>query len=125
MRYRLNSKNMLGVSGLQALALSLALLFTAIPTNSSDQKKNMTPSPKNKCTLENFRRLQKNMDIDKVLKDFGKPHRDLGSGIHIYEYILEDRSKVWVGCVSKVIYVDHVEGDKHTRIVGDPLPTSN
>ncbi|MBI2811633.1 MAG: hypothetical protein HYX67_12520 [Candidatus Melainabacteria bacterium] len=60
-------------------------------------------------------------DAKTVLNDFGEPLKDIGSGIHIYEYKLEDGSNVWVGCVDKVLYVDHVKGKQHRRLAGASL----
>jgi len=74
-----------------------------------------------KHTLENFRLVKKGTPIEEVFKDFGKPEKDIGSGIHIYVYGLDDGSKVWIGCVEKVIYVSHVQGKNTTRLTEDSI----
>ena len=88
----------------------------------SPQKPKRPPVSNSKLTLENFSRLEKGADMQSVLKEFGSPARDIGSGIHIYEYELADGSKVWVGGVEKLFYVDHIQGKKHVRLVGEPVP---
>ncbi|MGY5148393.1 MAG: hypothetical protein ACW9W4_10385 [Candidatus Nitrosopumilus sp. bin_7KS] len=36
---------------------------------------------------------------------------DIGSGIHIYVYELNDSSKIWIGYADKIMYVEHVDSD--------------
>ncbi|CAN5356195.1 hypothetical protein BH10CYA1_BH10CYA1_33050 [soil metagenome] len=77
--------------------------------------------PQKKCTLENFRLLKVGTDVKTVFNDFGEPLRDIGSGIHIYEYKLNDGSIIYVGCVEKIMYVDHLKDKKQTRLAGAPV----
>lgn len=103
---------------------------TATPAHSEShpsappEKTKSLPVSASKLTLESFNRLTKGADMQSLLKTLGAPARDIGSGIHIYEYELNDGSKVWVGGVEKLFYVDHIRGTKHVRIVGDATPAN-
>ena len=66
-------------------------------------------------TLDDFRNtLQESADIDVIFSKFGDPHDDIGSGIHIYEYVLNDFTKVWIGYADVIQYVRHVDADGNT-----------
>jgi hypothetical protein len=84
----------------------------------SDKSKSENHMPTKKCTLENFQLLKVGTDVKTVFNDFGEPLRDIGSGIHIYEYKLSDDSIIRVGCVNKVFYVDHLKDKLITRLAG-------
>ncbi len=63
-------------------------------------------------TLEDFRNtLNESQDIDTIFFKFGEPHRDIGSGIHIYVYELNDSTEIWIGYVDRILYVQHVDSD--------------
>ena len=53
--------------------------------------------------------LHESSDIDFIFSKFGKPHDDIGSGIHIYVYELNDSSEIWIGYADEVLYVKHVD----------------
>ena len=53
--------------------------------------------------------LHESSDIDFIFSKFGKPHDDVGSGIHIYVYELNDSSEIWIGYADEVLYVKHVD----------------
>ena len=53
--------------------------------------------------------LYESSDIDFIFSKFGKPHDDIGSGIHIYVYELNDLSEIWIGYADEVLYVQHVD----------------
>jgi hypothetical protein len=58
--------------------------------------------------------------IEKILSSFGQPDQDVGSGIHIWAYNLDDGSMVQIGSAdgSTILYLDHVfPGGKRTRIL--------
>jgi hypothetical protein len=57
--------------------------------------------------------LQKDMSHEKLMIVFGKPDNDLGSGIHIYVYQLDDTTEVWVGVTDKVLYANHIDKDRN------------
>ena len=66
-------------------------------------------------TLDDFRNtLKEYSDIDTIFSKFGEPHDDIGSGIHIYEYVLNDSTKVWIGYSDVIHYVKHVDADGQT-----------
>ena len=61
-------------------------------------------------TLDDFKDiLSDSRDIDVIFSKFGKPHDDIGSGIHIYVYELNDSTEVWIGYAENVWYVKHVD----------------
>jgi hypothetical protein len=63
-------------------------------------------------TLDDFRiTLSESVDIDTIFSKFGDPHDDIGSGIHIYVYELNDFSEIWIGYVEDILYVKHVDAD--------------
>jgi len=48
------------------------------------------------------------MDYYSMIKAFGKPSKDIGRGIHIYVYNLQDSTKMLVGFTDKVVYAKQV-----------------
>lgn len=63
-------------------------------------------------TLEDFRNtLNESQDIETIFFKFGEPHRDIGSGIHIYVYELNDSTEIWIGYNDRIIYVQHFDSD--------------
>jgi len=68
----------------------------------------------NRNTLEYFEtHLQMDMNHAKLISVFGEPDKDLGSGIHIYVYMLDDTTEVWVGISDKILYANHVDKDQN------------
>ncbi len=53
------------------------------------------------------------MTPTKAEEVFGKPDRNIGSGLIIYEYGLDDGTKVWLGFpgFDKILYAKHVLKD--------------
>ncbi|NJK77742.1 MAG: hypothetical protein HC944_01515 [Nanoarchaeota archaeon] len=73
-------------------------------------------SEQNHCdsllTLDAFTQLSfDTQDIDSIFEKFGEPHDDIGSGIHIYVYYLDDDSQIWIGHADQIIYVRHMNSD--------------
>jgi len=63
-------------------------------------------------TLDDFRNtLNESQDIETIFLKFGDPHRDIGSGIHIYVYELNDLTEIWIGYTDRILYVQHVDSD--------------
>jgi hypothetical protein len=61
-------------------------------------------------TLDDFKNtLDESQDIDTIFFKFGKLHDDIGSGIHIYVYELNDFTQIWIGYTDKILYVHHVD----------------
>ena len=61
-------------------------------------------------TLDDFKNvLSEPYDIDEIFSKFGEPHDDIGSGIHIYVYELNDNTEIWIGYVDDIWYVKHID----------------
>ena len=82
------------------------------PTDVTLEMEHATSSYMNKVipTLEDFRNtLSVSQDIDTIFFKFGEPHQDIGSGIHIYVYELNDSTEIWIGYSDHILYVRHVD----------------
>lgn len=55
--------------------------------------------------------LKPDMTYDSIVAKFGEPSKDLGSGIHIYVYVLTDSTEIWIGYADKIIYARHMDKD--------------
>lgn len=53
--------------------------------------------------------LHKAMDYSDLVKTFGEPEDDKGSGIHIYVYPLDDGTEVWIGFTNQILYARHLD----------------
>lgn len=53
--------------------------------------------------------LKADMTYDMMLETFGQPASDIGSGIHIYVYILADSTEIWIGYTDKILYARHMD----------------
>ncbi len=63
-------------------------------------------------TLDDFKNtLNESQDIETIFSKFGEPQADIGSGIHIYVYELNDSTEIWIGYVDRILYVQHVDSD--------------
>ncbi|MGY5147925.1 MAG: hypothetical protein ACW9W4_08000 [Candidatus Nitrosopumilus sp. bin_7KS] len=63
-------------------------------------------------TLDDFKNtLSEPYSIDTIFSKFGEPHDDIGSGIHIYVYELNDSTEIWIGYTDHIWYVKHVDLD--------------
>src|SRR5207237_8235294 len=67
-------------------------------------------SPPTARTIEAFRRLEPQMSMKQVIDICGVPDEDTGSGIHICDYKLSDRTLVSIGTpdTKRLIYLVHV-----------------
>jgi hypothetical protein len=89
------------------------ILFTCL-SFSCDKKQNETGEKQ--LTYEDFQTsLTKDMDYQAIVGKFGEPDRDIGSGIHIYVWNLENSTEIWIGYVDKIFYARHV--DKNHNIL--------
>jgi hypothetical protein len=52
------------------------------------------------------------MDYNALVKTFGAPDGDIGSGIHIYVYKLCDGTSVMIGYSDKILYAKHVDSNQ-------------
>ncbi|MCH9658160.1 hypothetical protein K0U27_05600 [archaeon] len=63
-------------------------------------------------TLDDFKNtLSEPYDIDTLFSKFGTPHKDIGSGIHVYVYELDDSTQIWIGYTDHILYVTHLDPD--------------
>lgn len=75
-------------------------------------------------TLEDFKdTISESQDIETIFSKFGEPHDDIGSGIHIYVYQLNDHTEIWIGYVEDIWYVRHVDSDGN--LLGELFPQNN
>ena len=67
------------------------------------------PYTESRRKVEAFRALRKGMSLDEVQAWVGNADKDIGSGIHIITYKLDDGSRVLIGFpdYKKLIYVKH------------------
>lgn len=65
-------------------------------------------------TVEMFRRLEKGMSLARVREWVGEAEKDIGSGIHILTYRLDDGTRVLIGFpdFNRLIYVKHEDKDR-------------
>ena len=55
--------------------------------------------------------LKADMNYGNLKSTFGEPANDIGSGIHIYQYNLQDGTKIHIGFVDKILYARHVDAN--------------
>ena len=67
--------------------------------------------------LAQFRLLTKDSTVAEVKRQVGEPDGDLGSGIYMYFWKLDDGTRVIVGTPdnSRVLYVDWMKADGTTE----------
>ena len=78
----------------------------------SDNFEHMTSSYMDRTvpTLDDFKNtLSEPYNIDTIFSKFGEPHDDIGSGIHIYVYKLNDLTEIWIGYADDILYVKHID----------------
>src|SRR5689334_14357836 len=86
------------------LAILLSSLLFAACSKDDDKTSN-----NDKDTMEYFNaELRADMKYDEMVNLFGAPDGDLGSGIHIYYYDLNDGSRIVIGYTDKIMYARHV-----------------
>ncbi len=105
----------IGIAGGIAVVMASGLMMIEIPTEkivsdytSSYMGGRVIP------TLDDFRNtLNESQDIETIFFKFGDPHDDIGSGIHIYVYELNDSTQIWIGYADHILYVQHVDSDRN------------
>lgn len=88
--------------------------------DSSPDYSGMTSSYMEKITptLDDFKNvISEPYDINDIFSKFGQPHDDIGSGIHIYVYELNDSTQIWIGYTDHIWYVKHV--DVHGEVLDE------
>jgi len=67
-----------------------------------------------RLTYECFKQnLEQEMNYNTIVKTFGEPSVDIGSGIHIYVYNLTDGTEIWIGYADSIMYAQHIDQDKN------------
>lgn len=86
----------------------LSILFIALFVcfSCSQEERPVAKQP----SLDNFKtHLKSDMTYSSIVKIFGEPSKDIGSGIHIYVYALPDATEVWIGYVDKILYARQMD----------------
>jgi hypothetical protein len=90
-----------------AVLFGAILLLASCDSNDDDQKRD---------TLGYFQeRIHADMNFETLEKNFGQPDGDIGSGVHIYVYNLDDGTKIQIGFVDKIIYARQV--DQNNKVI--------
>lgn len=79
-----------------------------------DSPKNINVNKKDYVTFIQF--IKPDMKYKDLVACFGKPDKNMGSGVDIYVYNLGDSSKAMIGYSDKILYVEHVE-NKNQKII--------
>lgn len=61
--------------------------------------------------------LNKTLTYEQAIKIFGEPDRDVGSGLYIPEYDLDDGSTIILGFATKIVYARHFKDGITTNII--------
>jgi hypothetical protein len=64
-------------------------------------------------TYEDFTHLKPEMKYDSIVAQFGKPDKDVGSGIHIFVYELKDGTEIWIGYTDMILYARHMDSQQN------------
>jgi hypothetical protein len=92
----------------KVMAKTFLFLFIFAFSVSSCSKKNDV----SKDSYEYFNtNLKPSMTYTNIIATFGNPDGDLGSGIHIYYYNLEDGTSIWIGYSDHIIYARHMSSN--------------
>lgn len=86
---------------MKVTVLSILAIFLLISCSKDDSYELTYELFKEKLTID--------MNYDDIVKTFGKPSEDIGSGIHIYVYKLNDSTEVWIGYTDLIHYAYHVD----------------
>lgn len=89
------------------MKLTLPILFSVIIISTScfDDKESS-------LTYEKFEeRLKAEMTYQQIVWCFGNPVADIGSGIHIYIYSLDDGTQIKIGYTDHIVYARHISSD--------------
>jgi len=87
----------------------LPFLLSTVLFSSCSEEDNST----NSKTVEQFRQvLKEDMSYRDLVIFCGKPDRDMGSGIHIYVYVLQDSTEIWIGFTDRLHSARHVDEDQ-------------
>jgi len=72
-------------------------------------------------SLKDFKEsLKPEMNYQAIVDVFGKPDKDIGSGIYIYVYTLKDSTEIHIGYTHKILYARHIGLDD--QLIDNLLP---
>jgi len=109
----------IAMNRIKIFAVTLAVFALMSPgAYAADKKTDPQIKQSKENTLKEFKSLKTGSAVSELFERFGQPEKDIGSGIHIYQYRLPDDSLIQVGCVENIFYVDHVVGNKRERLSG-------
>jgi hypothetical protein len=65
-------------------------------------------------SLNDFKNLTVSLTNTEIFKIFGEPAKDIGSGLFIFVYVLDDSTEVWIGSNGKkIFYAKHMDANHH------------
>jgi len=84
-------------------------------------KTSMDNSNNGGSEMSKFQSIQKGMTEEQVFGLVGQPQADIGSGIHIYKYVLSNNATMLVGVVpgTGVLYVRSEKDGKTETLIGE------
>ena len=88
----------------------LSMLLTGTVLIACSKKSNNTNYDKDSAAYF-IAYLKADMNYTDIVNQFGNPDGDIGSGIHIYYYDLNDGTKIYIGYVDKILYARHVNSN--------------
>lgn len=102
----------MSVNLIMKIILPLILFSMVILASCEDDQDRNTK----RDTIEYFEQnLKPEMNYSTIVTFFGKPSRDMGSGIHIYVYSLSDSTEIWIGYTDEILYARHI--DKNQQVL--------
>lgn len=109
-------------------SLSLFLMIN-LGLSAEQETKDKLPSAKSDVVMPILKKFKPHMKFQDLIKILGDDYTDIGSGIYVLAYKLDDGSSITVGTVAKkeVLYIDHFVGlnFKKTRIYDSSLKKQN
>jgi ADP-ribose pyrophosphatase YjhB (NUDIX family) len=92
------------------MKILLSFLLTVVLCSSCSEEDHTADAK----TVEQFRKhLRVDMSYRDLVIFFGEPNRDQGSGIHIYVFVLQDSTEVWIGFTDRLHSARHVGEDQN------------
>lgn len=64
-------------------------------------------------SYRDFKELTPEMKYETIVDKFGRPDKDMGSGIHIYVYKLADNTEIWIGYTDVILYARHMDSQQN------------
>lgn len=97
--------------------MKLLLVFGVLLALVASCNKAEMPLPQEEARSYTYfeKNLKTNMDYQALINQFGAPTKDIGSGIHIYVYVLNDATEIWIGYTDKILYARHM--DKNRQVI--------